>query len=125
VPAREVTIHDESIRLGQLLKLANLVPSGGDVKRLLAENAVRVNGSTETRRGRTLHPGDVIELGGMSVELRSDAPPEVDADLTEQLEQMQAEITRLRAQIARLEREKGDQARDQAVRDFEPPPHYR
>jgi ribosome-associated protein len=59
-----VPIRDESIRLGQFLKLANLVDSGSDAKALLAEGVVLVNGEVETRRGRQLARGDVVGLGG-------------------------------------------------------------
>lgn len=48
------------IRLGQLLKLAGVLETGGDVKELLATGTVSVNGEPETRRGRQLHPGDVV-----------------------------------------------------------------
>jgi ribosome-associated protein len=58
-----VPIRDESIRLGQFLKLANLVDSGSDAKALLADGLVTVNGSVETRRGRQLSKGDVVRLG--------------------------------------------------------------
>ena len=53
----------DGIRLGQLLKLANLVDSGGAVRPLLAEGGVTVNGVVETRRGAQLHPGDVVAVG--------------------------------------------------------------
>jgi len=62
----DVPIRDESIRLGQFLKLANLVESGADAKPVLADGAVRVNGEVETRRGRQLAPGDVVALGGQA-----------------------------------------------------------
>ena len=48
----DVAIRDESIRLGQFLKLANLIESGAEAKPLVAAGEVRVNGETETRRGR-------------------------------------------------------------------------
>jgi ribosome-associated protein len=64
---REVTIRDEMIRLGQFLKLADLVESGGDIKPVLAEGLVAVNGQVETRRGRQLGRGDVVTVGGQSV----------------------------------------------------------
>jgi ribosome-associated protein len=51
------------IRLGQLLKLADLADSGSDTKAVLATGVVEVNGETETRRGRQLHHGDVVKVG--------------------------------------------------------------
>ena len=59
----DVPISDESIRLGQFLKLANLVESGAEAKPAVQEGLVRVNGEVETRRGRQLRRGDVVELG--------------------------------------------------------------
>jgi ribosome-associated protein len=60
----DVPIRDESIRLGQFLKLANLIDSGSDARPLMIEGRVLVNGEVETRRGRQLRPGDVVELVG-------------------------------------------------------------
>ncbi|HET7349317.1 MAG TPA: RNA-binding S4 domain-containing protein [Marmoricola sp.] len=62
----DVPIRDESIRLGQFLKLANLVESGADAKPVVQDGLVTVNGEVETRRGRQLAPGDVVTLGGLS-----------------------------------------------------------
>ncbi len=59
---REVPIRDEEIRLGQFLKLADLVDAGSDVKPLLADGDVKVNGEVETRRGRQLVPGDLVTV---------------------------------------------------------------
>ncbi len=67
---RDVQIRGDMIRLGQLLQYAGLVDSGGEAKRLLADGAVTVNGAPEFRRGRQLHPGDVIAVGEEQVELR-------------------------------------------------------
>lgn len=64
---QDVPIRDESIRLGQFLKLANLIESGADAKSVIADGLVSVNGEEEVRRGRQLHEGDVVELGGISV----------------------------------------------------------
>ena len=58
----EVVIREDTIRLGQFLKLADLVESGSDAKALLADGDVRVNGEVETRRGRQLVRGDVVAL---------------------------------------------------------------
>ena len=60
----DVPIRDESIRLGQFLKLANLIDTGSDAKELMIQGMVTVNGDFETRRGRQLVPGDVVKLGG-------------------------------------------------------------
>ena len=70
---QDVPIRDESIRLGQFLKLANLVHTGADAKPVIADGLVRVNGEVETRRGRQLHHGDVVELGGVAVRVADEA----------------------------------------------------
>ena len=62
----DVPIRDESIRLGQFLKLADLADLGSDAKELLADGEVLVNGEPETRRGRHLRVGDVVSSGGRS-----------------------------------------------------------
>jgi ribosome-associated protein len=64
---REIEIRGYVIRLGQLLKLAGLADSGADAKALLADGAVTVNGEPEERRGRQLHPGDVVAVGDDAV----------------------------------------------------------
>jgi ribosome-associated protein len=62
----DVAIRDESIRLGQFLKLANLVESGAEAKPVIQDGQVLVNGEVETRRGRQLVLGDVVTLGPQS-----------------------------------------------------------
>ena len=64
---RDIPIRDDTIRLGQLLKLAGVADSGADAKELLATGAVSVNDEPETRRGRQLRRGDVVEVGGEQV----------------------------------------------------------
>jgi ribosome-associated protein len=59
-----VPLHGDSIRLGQFLKLSDLVYTGADAKGLLARGLVRVNGDVETRRGRQLVAGDIVECAG-------------------------------------------------------------
>ncbi len=54
------------IKLDSFLKAVNAVSSGGEAKILIADGAVRVNGAAETRRGRTLRPGDRVEVVGKS-----------------------------------------------------------
>lgn len=60
----DVPVKDEVIRLGQFLKLANLVDSGSDAKIVIASGDVAVNGESETRRGRQLRAGDIVEFQG-------------------------------------------------------------
>jgi len=63
----DVPIRDESIRLGQFLKLANLLDSGAEAKALIADGLVQVNGEVELRRGRQLRGGEVVSVpGGMA-----------------------------------------------------------
>ncbi|MBU9764982.1 RNA-binding S4 domain-containing protein [Mycobacterium sp. TNTM28] len=59
----DVPIRDDTIRLGQFLKLASLIDSGADAKSVIADGLVSVNGEVEFRRGRQLHPGDTVALG--------------------------------------------------------------
>jgi len=65
----DVEVGEGGIRLGQLLKLANLVETGGAARGLLESGEVRVNGEVESRRGRQLGIGDVIECGPERVTL--------------------------------------------------------
>src|ERR1700753_2486403 len=62
----DVPIREDSIRLGQVLKLADLVEAGSDAKEMISAGEVLVNGEPETRRGRQLQVGDVVELDGRS-----------------------------------------------------------
>ncbi|MEA2467467.1 MAG: ribosome-associated protein [Thermoleophilaceae bacterium] len=57
------------IRLGQLLKVAGIVDSGGEAKELIAGGEVTVNGEPETRRGRQMHAGDTLVAAGQEVRL--------------------------------------------------------
>jgi ribosome-associated protein len=63
---RDVPIDGDMIRLGQFLKLADLIDTGGEGKVLITSGDVTVNGEVDTRRGRQLHPGDVVEVLGKS-----------------------------------------------------------
>lgn len=60
----ELRSGEETIRLGQLLKLVDAVPTGAQVKDVLATGDVLVNGEPEERRGRQLHRGDVVSVAG-------------------------------------------------------------
>lgn len=58
----EIGISGDAIRLGQLLKFANLVADGGEAKALIAGGMVRVDGEPETRRGRQVGIGSRVEV---------------------------------------------------------------
>jgi ribosome-associated protein len=63
----DIPIRGDMIRLGPLLKLAGVVDAGSDVRILLADGEVQVNGEPEGRRGRQLHAGDVVTAAGHSL----------------------------------------------------------
>lgn len=60
---RAVAIRTDSIKLGALLKWAQVAQSGGEAKQWIQEGRVRVNGVVERRRSRRLIPGDRVEVG--------------------------------------------------------------
>lgn len=60
-------IDDDVIKLGQFLKLANLIDSGSEAKMVIAQGLVRVNDEVELRRGRQLQVGDIVVLAGHTV----------------------------------------------------------
>lgn len=64
-----IKIRDEYIKLGQAMKLSGLADSGLDAKEAIADGMVRVNGETETRRGRKLYRGDIFMYNGMEVKV--------------------------------------------------------
>lgn len=69
---RDIPIRGDMIRLGQLLKLADLASGGGDIRGIL-ENGVVVNGDPEHRRGRQLHHDDVVEVAGETLKVVADS----------------------------------------------------
>ena len=62
-PVEDIPIRDSMIRLGQLLKLANLVEDGVEAAEVVKNGLVKVNGEIDDRRGRQLHHGDTVPLG--------------------------------------------------------------
>ncbi|WP_353813394.1 RNA-binding S4 domain-containing protein [Agromyces sp. SYSU T00266] len=66
-PIEDVPIGGEGIRLGQFLKFAGLLDSGGDVKEAILHGEVAVNGEVDLRRGRQLTIGDVVSFDGHRV----------------------------------------------------------
>ncbi|UTR16586.1 S4 domain-containing protein YaaA [Salipaludibacillus sp. LMS25] len=65
-----IVISDTFITLGQALKEAAVIDSGGQAKWFLSEVPVWVNGEQEQRRGRKLYPGDYVtidEIGTINI----------------------------------------------------------
>ena len=60
---------DDYIKLGQLLKKANMMSSGVDAKMVILDGLVSVNGEVELRRGKNIYPGDVVTFEGESVKV--------------------------------------------------------
>ena len=60
----EIKINEEYIKLGQLLKLVGAADSGVHAKILILNGEVKVNDEVETRRGKKIHPGDIINVTG-------------------------------------------------------------
>lgn len=59
-----VLIDGEFITLGQLLKLADVISSGGMAKPFLEEYVVYVDNELENRRGKKIYPGSIVEIPG-------------------------------------------------------------
>lgn len=60
---------EDFIKLGQALKAAGLVESGAEAKQAVQDGSVTVNGEIDTRRGRKLHDGDVIQYNGKKIRI--------------------------------------------------------
>ena len=73
VSAKEANFgnQDEFIKLGQALKLADLVSDGVEAKYVISDGLVKVNGEVDTRRGRKVYAGDVISYNGQDVKVLS------------------------------------------------------
>ncbi|MBQ8648033.1 MAG: RNA-binding S4 domain-containing protein [Oscillospiraceae bacterium] len=65
-----ILIHTEFIKLGDLLKFAGMVETGGEAKLLIQEGQVQVNGEVCTMRGKKLRGGDTVTLEGRTVAIR-------------------------------------------------------
>ncbi len=68
----DIEIRDEFIKLGQAMKLSGIVDSGIEAKNFIQEGKVKVNGKTDTRRGKKLYPGDSFEFQGTTVTVKND-----------------------------------------------------
>ncbi len=61
---RSIVVRETPIELSQFIKFAGLTDSGGNAKQAIAEGKVKVNGATETRKGKKLVAGDQVTLNG-------------------------------------------------------------
>ena len=66
---KTITIKDEFIKLGQALKLADLVSDGVRAKYVILDEEVKVNGQICTQRGKKLYPGDEFTFEGITVKI--------------------------------------------------------
>lgn len=66
-PIEDVPIGGDIIRLGQFMKFAGMLDTGGDVKEAIIDGFVTVNGEIDRRRGRQLQLGDVVGFEGHRV----------------------------------------------------------
>ena len=58
----EIFIYTDFVTLGQFLKLANLIQTGGEAKEFLSNHEILVDGELDNRRGRKLYDGMAISL---------------------------------------------------------------
>lgn len=64
-----IRLREDYIKLGQALKAAELVESGVEAKEVIVDGQVKVNGETDTRRGRKLYAGDIVTFNGEEVKI--------------------------------------------------------
>ncbi|HHD64119.1 MAG TPA: RNA-binding S4 domain-containing protein [Desulfobulbaceae bacterium] len=70
-PLPTCTIRDAYIELYKILKIENMVASGGEAKYLISKGLVLVNGEVETRKRRKTVPGDIVEYNGEQILITS------------------------------------------------------
>ncbi|MCI5699695.1 MAG: RNA-binding S4 domain-containing protein [Lachnospiraceae bacterium] len=66
---KEIKLREEYIKLGQALKAADLVSDGVEAKFVILDGLVKVNGETDTRRGRKLYDGDLVFYNGETIKI--------------------------------------------------------
>ena len=64
-----IKLKDEYIKLGQALKAAGLVESGVEAKKVIQAGLVMVDGEIETRRGKKLYDGAVVQFDDMTIQI--------------------------------------------------------
>lgn len=66
---KNISIKDEYVTLGQFLKIADIISTGGEAKLFLSFNEVLINGESDNRRGRKLYKGDNLEILGVKYKI--------------------------------------------------------
>ena len=66
----EISIYSEYITLGQFLKLADIIQTGGEAKNFLVEHEIVIDGEVDNRRGRKLRGGEIVEVLGQKYEIK-------------------------------------------------------
>jgi ribosome-associated protein len=69
----QIKIKDDFIRLDSLLKLANLVNTGGHAKVVIQNGEVKVNGEVCTMRGKKIREGDICEYSGEKITVKNES----------------------------------------------------
>lgn len=64
-----IKLRDEYIKLGQALKATGLVESGIEAKEVIQQGLVMVDGEIETRRGKKLYDGAVVQFDNMTIKI--------------------------------------------------------
>ena len=67
---REIEISEEPIELYKILKIENMVTSGGEAKYVISEGQVIVNGKVETRKRKKIFSGDIVEFGEKKIRVQ-------------------------------------------------------
>ncbi len=62
---KKISIKDEYVTLGQFLKIADIISTGGEAKIFLSSNEVLINDEVDNRRGRKLYKGDNLQILGV------------------------------------------------------------
>lgn len=62
---KKIYIKDEYVTLGQFLKIADIISTGGEAKIFLSSNTILINNENDKRRGRKLYKGDNLEILGV------------------------------------------------------------
>ena len=68
---KKIKLKEEYIKLGQALKAAGLAGSGVEAKEVIQDGLVKVNGETDTRRGKKLYAGDIVEFDGEEIKIEN------------------------------------------------------